>query len=289
VVNNVVALGGQVIVAGVVGEDSHGDILTREMESTGADITGLLRDLSRPTTSKMRVVAHSQQNSQQIIRIDRESREKISAELAAALLSRALDALPDVDAVLISDYNKGILVPALALPLIEACRSAGKPVAVDPKRPNIACLNGATLVQMNQHEAALCAQSMPDSYWEMGPPHDLNASETRDDVGKKLREFLGCDHLLMTQSAKGLTLFGPEGALHLPPIPAEVYDGTGVGDTVASVTTLTLAAGGSAAEAAVLGNAGGAIKVHKLGAVAVTREEMLLLLEEGKIEARGAA
>ncbi len=283
VVNNVMALGGQVTAVGVIGNDAHGTTLTQELVDAGADATGLLRDPERPTTSKMRVVARSQQNNQQIVRIDRESREKIRPELVAALHERAFSALDTSDAVLISDYNKGLLTPSLSLPLIEACRKAGKPVIINPKPSNSACLNGSTLVSINVHEATVAALTLPASEWEEGPPGELNAQETVEDVGRRLRRFFGCETLFITQGARGVTLFSENDVTHLPAIPAEVYDGTGAGDTVVSVAAMTLASGGCREEAAILGNAGGAIKVHKLGAVAVSSEELLTLLERGDI------
>ena len=289
VVNNVRALGGQVIVAGIIGQDANGAILTHELEKVGADVSGLLTDPTRPTTSKLRVVAHSQQNSQQIVRIDRESRAKIGDAIAAALLDRALSALKEVDAVLVSDYNKGLFVPALAGPLMKVCREAGVPVVVNAKPPNASCLAGATLATINLFEAAAIAQAVPVSSWGGLPPHELDTPEKVDRAGPVLRAFLGCDHLFVTQGGRGLSLFDRDASCHLPAIPAEVYDGTGAGDTVVSVTAMTMASGGTPMEAAALGNAGGAIKVHKLGAVSVSVEEMLTLILEGKVEVKGTA
>ena len=108
--------------AGLLGRDIQGETLERELILAGADTSGLVWDNDRPTTSKLRIVAHSQQTDQQIVRVDRESRSKVTGEAAAGLLDRALKALPGVDAVLISDYNKGVLVSSMALPLMEACR-----------------------------------------------------------------------------------------------------------------------------------------------------------------------
>jgi rfaE bifunctional protein kinase chain/domain len=237
----------------------------------------------------MRVVAHSQQNNQQIVRIDRESRERIDGEVAAALLDKALGALKEIDAVLISDYNKGVWVPELAHPLLKACREAGKPVTINPKPANIGWVEGASLVTINQFEALSAANRMPGSHWDGNPPTDLDLLERVDSVGRTLRNAFGCDTLFITQRAHGIAVFTETESYHLPAIPAEVFDGTGAGDTVASVTAMTLASGGSSVEAGVLGNAGGALQVHKLGAVAVSAEELLALIVEGKIEGKGAA
>jgi D-beta-D-heptose 7-phosphate kinase/D-beta-D-heptose 1-phosphate adenosyltransferase len=288
VVGNVRALGGEVAVAGLVGDDPNGLVLARELEKAGADVSGLLTDPDRPTTSKLRVVAHSQQNSQQIVRIDRESRAKIGDSIAAALLDRVKGVLDGVDAVLVSDYNKGIWVPALSAPLMAACRERGKPVIVNVKPPNAACVKDATLVTINQFEAMAAAQMVPASDWGGPPPQDLDDPETVEQVGRMLRAFLDCRNLFVTQGGRGVSLFEPDSSRHLPAIPAEVYDGTGAGDTVASVSAMTLAAGGSPVEAAVLGNAGGAIKVHKLGAVSVSAEEMRTLLVVDRVVVSGA-
>jgi D-beta-D-heptose 7-phosphate kinase/D-beta-D-heptose 1-phosphate adenosyltransferase len=288
VVKNLRALGGEVAVVGILGDDATGETLERELRAAGADVSGLYRDPSRPTTSKMRVIAHSQQNNQQIVRIDRESRKKIDGTIAAALLQRALHVLPNVDAVLISDYNKGIWVPALAEPLLKACRDAGKPAIINPKPSNAGCMGGATLVSMNHHDAALTALSVPASHWENGPPAALDSPEVVDLVGRKLRAEMRCETLFITQGGRGLSVFAESGSCHLPAIPAEVYDGTGAGDTVVSIGAMTLASGGTPFEAAALGIGGGALKVHKLGAVAVSKSELQTLIREGKIELQGA-
>jgi D-beta-D-heptose 7-phosphate kinase/D-beta-D-heptose 1-phosphate adenosyltransferase len=282
VVSNIRALGGEARIVGIVGEDANGGVLERELKDAGADVSGLYRDSSRPTTSKLRVMARSQQNSQQIVRIDHESRQKIDETVADALLSRTLDALPDADAVLISDYNKGIWVPSLSTPLLAACREAGVPAIINPKPSNSGCLAGASLVSINQHEATVAALTIND--WKNGPPGDLDSQEIVDIAGRKLRASFGCDTLFITQGARGLSIFSEGEALHLPAIPAEVYDGTGAGDTVVSVSAMTLASGGTTLEAAILGIAGGALKVHKLGAVAITQNELTVLIQEGRVE-----
>ena len=193
--------------------------------------------------------------------------------------------LGSVDAVLVSDYNKGLWAPDLAHPLLAAARRAGKPVIINPKPSNCDCLAGAALVTLNQHEAEVASARIPPSDWPGGERADPEAPDFVDRAGETLREFFGCDSLFVTRGARGLSLFGP--ARHsLPAIPAEVYDGTGAGDTVVSVAAMTLSSGGSVEEAAALGVAGGALKVHKLGAVAVSRAELTGLITEGIVEVR---
>lgn len=261
---NIQALGGQALVAGVVGADASGEKLLEQLHSQGADTRCVLRDPARPTTVKTRVVAHSQQ----VVRIDRESRAKIDVRLAQDLLSHCVDALGSVDAVLISDYDKGVFIPELTQPIIETARQRSRLVTVNPKPYNLPLFRGSTLISMNQPEAQRAANT------------EIASQDSLEEVGRGLLGRLGCEALMVTRGAQGICLFQRERApLHLPTLPSEVYDVTGAGDTVVSVATVTLAAGGSFLEAAALGNAGGSLKVRKLGAASVSAAELLELLD----------
>jgi D-beta-D-heptose 7-phosphate kinase/D-beta-D-heptose 1-phosphate adenosyltransferase len=264
---NILALGGQAFVAGVLGGDDSARTLLDELRRLGADTEAVVADPSRPTTVKTRVVAHSQQ----IVRIDRESREKISSEVAGELLERSVELLARVDAVVLSDYNKGVFVPDLTSGLVAAAQVRGTPVAVNPKPFNISLYHGATLVSLNHSEA------------QRSTNREIQSEESLEEVGTRLRERLDCQALLVTRGAQGISLFQREGVtIHLPTLPAEVYDVTGAGDTVVSVATAALAAGGTCLEAALLGNLGGSLKVRKLGASPVTAEELTGVLDGGQ-------
>lgn len=268
VVSNVVALGARAVVAGLVGEDAPGGNLLAELRAVGADTSGVVHESGRPTTVKTRVVAHSQQHSQQIVRIDRESRMKASAEVVQALWQRVCGLISEVDAVLFSDYDKGVLVPELVGPAVEAALRLKRVVGVNPKPYNLFSFQGAGLISMNQPEAQRASN------------REITDDASLEAAGIALRERLNCPALVITRSAHGLSLFQPnQRPQHLPPVPSEVYDGTGAGDTVISVATVALAAGATPLEAAALGNYGGALEVRKLGAASISADELRAALD----------
>lgn len=281
VVNNLLALGAAVAVVGVVGEDEAGASLLAALRAEGAEVSGIVVDASRPTTRKTRVVAHSQQ----VLRIDREQTHPVEEGIAAALLERLRQEIDGAQAVIISDYNKGVLTPLVAQTTVQAARQAGVLLTANPKPANSWTLAGAHLVQMNQSEAeataALSGIGFPSS-----PPQRLRAGDGAavrpnahlplEALGAALRRALDVEMLLVTQGAKGLSVWCAEGGVHhVPAHPVEVYDVAGAGDTVISALTLGLAAGAPVEEAAVVANHAAACVIRKVGVATVTPEELL--------------
>jgi D-beta-D-heptose 7-phosphate kinase/D-beta-D-heptose 1-phosphate adenosyltransferase len=259
VVNNLVALGARVEVLGLVGEDHPGDLLRRELTRLGVGVTGLFTDPGRRTSRKTRVMA----GSQQVVRIDRESREPAPPEFAAAARQYLQARLPGLHAIVLSDYAKGVLTPALLREVIDLGTARGLPVVVDPKGNDYSVYAGATVITPNRKEAELAAG------------RSLARREDLVSAGAMLRERLSLDHLLITLGAEGMVLFprqGPE--IDLPTQALEVFDVSGAGDTVAALMALGLAAWGEPRLAARLANAAAGVVVAKVGTAPIFRAEL---------------
>jgi D-beta-D-heptose 7-phosphate kinase/D-beta-D-heptose 1-phosphate adenosyltransferase len=259
VVNNLVALGARVEVLGLVGDDHPGGLLRREMARLGVEAAGLFADPQRRTSRKTRVMA----GVQQVVRIDRESRTPAGPEFHQNAAQFLRERLPELDAVVISDYAKGALTPPLLQDLIKRSRDRGLPVVVDPKGLDYSGYEGATVITPNRREAEQAA-GQPLARWE-----DLVRA------GARLRESLSLDHLLITLGADGMLLFpgaGPE--VHIPTRAREVFDVSGAGDTVAAVMALGLAGWRQPLLAARVANLAAGVVVGKVGTAPVFRAEL---------------
>jgi len=261
---NIAALGASVTLLGVTGRDEAAAALQRCLQEKGVSAASLLVDPARPTSVKTRVVAHQQQ----VVRLDEESTACLSAETAAAFLARFSSALPESDAVVLSDYGKGMLSAGIVPRLIELARASGKPVLADPKTASAAPWRGVTLLKPNRIELALLA----------GRPV-LNHQDTLAAAAVVLPS-LGGGALLVTEGADGMTLFepGPESGFaprHFAAPARTVYDVTGAGDTVLATLAVAVAAGATLAVATELGVQAAARVVQKLGTEVITVEELL--------------
>ena len=248
---NVASLGGRAIVAGIVGEDTPGGCIRDLMSGLGIDTSAIVVDSTRPTTTKTRVIAHSQQ----MVRIDHEQPGALSAAVEGELLSRLEAMLPQVRAAVISDYGKGVITPGLCERFIAAARTAGVPVVVDPKGADYQKYRGATVVKPNQLETGKVLN------------RDLRTTAEVEQAGRELLDFLGAgSSVLVTRGAHGMTLLQADcPAIHVPAQAREVYDVTGAGDTVAGTIALTLAVGGSLESACRVASLAAAVVVGKVG------------------------
>ncbi len=270
VVHNLQALGAQTLVAGVVGRDAAGERLLEEIRLLGTDTGAVVASGDRPTTQKTRVVAGSQQGSQQVVRVDRERRAPLPPPIAGQLVTKTRELLAACDALLFSDYDKGVLSHDTVRALLEAARQSGVVVTANPKPPSAPFYREADVVQLNKLEAE---QASGAHLWR-APEDTFHA------VGARLREKLGVRNLLITRSEQGMTVFQERGRfVDIPPHVVEVYDGTGAGDSTIAALTLALAAGAVVEDAATLGNAAGGAVVRKVGVATATREEIAALFE----------
>ena len=261
---NVVSLGGRALLGGVIGRDHQATQLREALRQHGVDDEGLITDDERPTTTKTRIVAHSQQ----VVRVDSEQRAPLRIELEDALLGWMAKRLGDADACVLSDYDKGVVSSRLAERFIRLACESGKPVIVDPKGTDYAKYRGATVVTPNVHEA------------ERALNHEINGDADLQEAGRQLSGILEGSALLITRGSQGMSLFlnGAE-AVHILAVARNVFDVTGAGDTVVSTLALALAAGATLEDAARLANLAASIVVGKVGTATVTRDELLEVIE----------
>jgi D-glycero-beta-D-manno-heptose-7-phosphate kinase len=260
VVNNLCALGAIGSMFGIVGDDEAGRSLSKALNDEGAETVGLLVE-TRPTTRKTRFFAHSQQ----VVRVDHERREPIAASTAKRLLDLLAHSIESADAILISDYQKGLLASGVLEGAIDIAKNHHKPVSGNLKPSSFPGLCPATVITLNVHEASLALVGK-----QLVTDHDIN------DAGKAILERTKADHILITLGSKGLTLFSADSAepYHIQPRLVEVYDTAGAGDTVISTFTLALSAGATAQEAAELANDAAAQVVKKVGVATVSTSEI---------------
>lgn len=265
VANNISALGGKTLICGVVGRDADGRRLVGELKGMDIDSTGVIVDQKRPTTIKTRIIAHGQQ----VVRFDRESRERISPAVVDRALAFALKAVKSVDAVIISDYAKGMVTAELVEEVNSAANKRGIPVAVDPKVEHFDFYKGVTIVTPNNLEASRASGV------------EIEDDESLHRAGEVLYNGLGCRALLITRGENGMSLFEGTSDLHIPTVAKEVFDVSGAGDTVIGVLGLALGAGASFREAAVLANFAAGIVVGKVGTATVTTDELKSAVSKG--------
>lgn len=259
VVNNIYVLGGKVYPTGVIGEDGTAQKLTTELKNKNIDVDGIVIDSGRSTTLKSRIIAHSQQ----LLRVDRENREDVDEWVTKQILSYTHMVIPEVKAVIISDYGKGVITPRLLEELIPLAKKNNIPIIVDPKTNHFLYYKDITVITPNHHEAGMLVQ------------HKITDEESLLYVGKKILEELQCDCVVITRGEAGMSLFERNGQVtHIPTVAKEVYDVTGAGDTVVSVIALGLAVGANMKEAVVVSNYAAGIVVEKIGTAVVTSEEL---------------
>jgi rfaE bifunctional protein kinase chain/domain len=263
VATNVVALGAACSVAGVVGDDSPGRELMREVDQAGIDATGLVVLRERATTVKTRVMVRHQQ----VARYDRESDTDLSVDEAELVIRAIKQRVAAVDVVVLEDYNKGVLITPVIRAAVDSARAAGRPVIVDPKFHRFFEYRGATIFKPNLVElgAAMREPAQPESA----------------DWMQRTRTELGCEHLLVTLGEDGMALATAQHAfLRVPTVAKSVYDVSGAGDTVTACLAVALASGATVEEAAVLANHAAGIEVSKAGVATVSPDELRDVVRE---------
>jgi D-beta-D-heptose 7-phosphate kinase/D-beta-D-heptose 1-phosphate adenosyltransferase len=266
VARNIVSLGGKVELLTVVGADARADDLRTVLADQGIPADGLLEDPGRPTTLKTRIVA----SRQQVVRVDRESRAPLSGAVAERFRQQLDERLARVDAVIVSDYGKGIVEPGLMEELTAAARAHGVIVSVDPKESHFARYRDVSVVTPNVYEAAGAAGSA------------IADEESLESAGRRLLERLNAECVLVTRGPEGMSVFEPEReTAHIPAMAREVYDVTGAGDTVIAALTLARISGADWVHAAALSNAAAAVVVGKIGTASVTPAELQAAVDHG--------
>lgn len=255
--NNIAALNAKVFIIGVVGNDQAKEQLVHSLRKNNIE-TEFITDAKRPTIQKVRVMGQNQQ----LIRIDYENKEFVDGDMETKVIERISKLLKEIDAVLISDYNKGFMTRKITEWLIKACNENKKPVIVDTKSLNKEFFRNATLITPNHEEASRLAEI---------------EEKTENDIikiGNKIMSELNCD-VMITRGAKGMLIFTREGKItDIPTKARQVYDVTGAGDTVSAVMTLGLASGINLKDAAIIANYAAGVVVGKVGTATVSADEL---------------
>ncbi|MBN1570074.1 MAG: D-glycero-beta-D-manno-heptose-7-phosphate kinase [Acidobacteria bacterium] len=260
VASNIHSLGGVPIPLGILGDDYEGERLREQFRLIGSPVGGLIVDKSRPTSIKTRILAHHQQ----VCRTDREDRSPLSENLQMKAAGKFKAILPDVDAVVVSDYAKGLISAALMKQTLPLAKSAKKIVCIDPKMRKLSVYKPATVITPNTIEA------------EHASGITIFGKQDLVRAGKKIIKESGIEHLLITRGEEGMALFESNSRItYIPTVAREVYDVTGAGDTVISTLALSLVSGLSILHAAILSNIAAGIVVGKLGTASASPDELI--------------
>jgi D-beta-D-heptose 7-phosphate kinase/D-beta-D-heptose 1-phosphate adenosyltransferase len=282
---NLAALGARVECFGVIGNDEPGAAVRKCLRDAGVVDQGVLSDAKRVTTVKTRVIARHQQ----IVRVDRERREPLRPETEERILRALFGALKHLDALVLSDYDKGLVTDNFAERVLSACHRLRVAVFVKPKTSRLYAYRGARAIVCNAKEAGFFVT------------RSLGENKSVEEAGRALLAHFGCGAVLITRGEKGMSLIEESSprVLHIPATGFEVtyarvgqsgvdrtaggrqvFDVTGAGDTVLSVLTLAAAAGAPLPDAAILANTAAGVAVSKLGTATVTPEELTRALDE---------
>jgi D-beta-D-heptose 7-phosphate kinase/D-beta-D-heptose 1-phosphate adenosyltransferase len=266
VAKQVAVLGARVVLGGVVGQDDAGDRIIEACARAGIDTRGVVRDPSRPTTRKLRVLGQGQQ----LVRLDWEDAGPCEPALVSMLRDR-MTAGRHPETVILSDYAKGVLTDQCLSHLMDAARAGTCRVFVDPKRRDLTAYRGASVLTPNLGELAVAAGRRLD-------PDDL------DSIGAAARPFIesaSLEGILVTLSDRGMLFVGADGTFHhIPAVRRDVADVTGAGDTVVAVLATTLATGATIEQAMEVANVAAGLAVSKIGAVAIEPSEISAALTD---------
>lgn len=265
---NLAALGATTVVAGVIGQDQSGDRLKDALSQLGIDTSGLLTEEDRRTATKTRVIGRgTQEIQQQIVRVDRVDESELKERTSSRLIAEVNDALSEVDAVVISDYENGVISPKVLESCLPAAAKKGVMVTVD-SHGDLFRFRGATIATPNQPEA------------EATLGRHIDDLATLEKAGQDLLTGMDASGILLTRGSEGMSLFEREQpAVHIAPTnKREVFDPTGAGDTTCAVFTLALLSGARMLDAARLSNLAAGEVVKKLGAATVTVQDLSRLL-----------
>ncbi len=264
VAGNISALGGLPVLVGVIGEDEAGMELRKKLNEMGPGADGLVVDNSRPTTRKTRVLA----SKQQVVRVDREASHDIDGHVVDELLRVVEKEIVSSDALLLQDYNKGVLPQNVIKSVISMAKEAGKIIAVDPKFHNFFEYQGVTLFKPNIREMEYAFGSIDAD------------SRNLEKMMVGMKERLDSEIVLLTCGEEGMSFIDEEGKfIRIPAISREVYDVSGAGDTVISTVTLALASGRKILESSIIANYAASVEIQRSGVSTVSQEEVIRAMQ----------
>jgi rfaE bifunctional protein kinase chain/domain len=254
---NIASLSAKVTIAGVVGNDSHGEQLLTLMSERGMNVESVIRDTNRPTTVKTRVIA----NSQQVVRTDFESLDELSNESLEAVQASVLKNIKDVDAIILADYNKGLFSEKMIGSILSIANENNVPVYVDPKHDHFYLFKGVRLFKPNADEF----------------DQAMNSANI-EDGGRALQKILDVEFVLVTLGASGMLLTTADESIRIPTKALAVHDVSGAGDTVISVFTLADLARATPEEAATMANLAAGRVCEEVGVVPIDLEMLTEML-----------
>jgi len=264
VVNNLLGLKGQVLLAGVIGADGMGRRLIRKLQSLGTTIEGIVVEEGRPTALKTRVIAHHQQ----VVRVDREKVGPVLPETLKTMLSIIKKNIHRIQGIIVSDYGKGLVSMELMTELKKMAGKQALPIVVDPKPPNLNWYDRVGLITPNQLEA------------EKFVGKKIESKEELLWAGRYLLKKTNCDSVLITRGKEGMTLFSKNNKIdHIPTVAQKVFDVTGAGDTVIATLMLGLVSGMNMKKACMTANYAAGIVVGEVGTAAVQANDLIKVLK----------
>lgn len=265
VVNNIQTLGGKAVLVGVCGDDPHGATLRQILNDKGADTVGLIAAGDRQTILKTRIIAHHQQ----VVRVDTENRNGHNPAVLLEVARVVEEKMESVDAVVIEDYDKGLIEQKLVDLIVALARKKKKIVAVDPKKGHFLDYRGVTVLTPNKGEALA----------QLGIEQEERAPGL-EEIGRRLLRKWECRAVLLTLGEEGMFLMERgQKPFRIPTVAREVFDVSGAGDTVVAALTVSLASGANFREAAEIANYAAGVVVGKVGTAAVTAKELYQAME----------
>lgn len=261
---NARTLGAEVYLAGMVGDDASGERLRARLAEYGIHMDGLVSEPGRPTSTKMRILAGGTQVvQQQIVRLDRVDASELGDDCVRQIVGYLRDVIPTVDALILSDYENGVINPAIIAACVPPAAKLGKIIVVD-SHGDLARFHGVTALTPNQPEAEATLNLR------------IRDTASLEAAGARLLAETQAQGVLITRGSEGMSLFErDQPPVHIPASNlTEVADPTGAGDTVAATFTLALAAGAPMAEAATLANIAAGLVVRRIGCAANTPDEL---------------
>lgn len=260
VASNIQSLGGMPILVGMIGNDHPGMMFQDMLKERGLDATGIVVDGSRPTTIKTRVIAHGQH----VVRIDNESKAECPEHLRARIIDGVRYNIRSLDAVIIEDYNKGVVTRDVIQEVISVARKYNKIVTVDPKFNNFFEYKNVTVFKPNRREVEEVLGGR------------IKTIEEIEQAGRKLLGLLSAQNVLLTRGEDGMSLFESNGEIsHYETVANNVQDVSGAGDTVISTLTMALASGAPPREACGLANCAGGVVVGEVGIVPIQPADLI--------------
>jgi rfaE bifunctional protein kinase chain/domain len=260
VANNIQHLGGEPMLVGLIGNDHPGQVFIEILKERNLPSKGIVTDASRPTTIKTRVIAHAQH----VVRIDNESKADCPEHIRHLIIDAVKYNIHELDAIIIEDYNKGVVTKEVIHELIAVARKYNKIITVDPKFNNFLEYKHVTVFKPNRREV------------EEAIGGRLKSLSDVERAGRHLLEVLEAENILLTRGEEGMSLFESNGAItHIPTQAVNVQDVSGAGDTVVSTLTMALASGATIHEAATLANCAAGVVVGSVGIVPIKPEELV--------------